>query len=135
MKWAKLTKEIDGRYPNDRFIFRECGGNSTSHQVGFDDLQQQLSDAGEPPLGEWKSYGLAGNFTLPDRERFEHFVCGYLYHYDHSKQPEQDHTIYFKWDLHGPKDHVTIYLSPAADVIGVVKDPPVPPPPPPPPMG
>ncbi len=136
MKWAKLTKEVDTRYPRDRSIFRECGGNSTSHKDGFDDLKRQLSDAGEPPLGEWISFTLAGNFNLPDRERFEHFVCGYLYHYDHSQQPEQDHTIYFKWEpFAGLKKKVTIYLSPEAiNVSPLVKDPPAPPAPPPPPM-
>ena len=96
------TKEIDTRYPKDKNKIRECGGNSNSHQVGFDDLQRILSDAGEPPLGEWISHDLSPReYNLDERERYEHFVCGYLFHYDFEKQ--KDHTIYLngnQMDIH-----------------------------------
>lgn len=159
MKWAKLTKEVDTRYTNDRGKIRECGGNSRSHQDGFKDLEKQLKAASEPPLGEWVTYQLPRDFDLEERERYEQFVCGYLSYYDDITRGAQiDHTIYFKWEPDGNpprKNRVTIYISPEPTTLpgppkypkvkplnpeqllpsyGFVKDPPQPPPPPPPPM-
>ena len=118
MKWAKLTKEVDTRYIKDRNKIKECGGNTKSHQVGFDDLQFQLQSANEPPLGEWVIYDLSPrDFDLEERERYEQFVCGYLLFYDDiTRGAHINHTVYFKWEPDGNpprKNKVTIYISPA----------------------